>query len=91
MHSSDIAFKPTDDGWGYTKSYASGWDRIFQSSNASEAPPAKEAAPTRSTGGTESASKTIAKQMAALAAAHECGALSDELLARAKAELEARV
>ena len=95
LHSSDIAFKPTDDGWGYTKSYASGWDRIFAgqapASNAPEAPLTKEAAPTRSTGGTESAAKIIAKQQAALAAAHECGALSDELLARAKAELEARI
>ena len=25
----DIAYKPAQSGWGYTKSYASGWDRIF--------------------------------------------------------------
>ena len=36
---SQIAFKPNDDGWGYTKRYASGWDRIFAKGDG-DAPPA---------------------------------------------------
>ena len=29
LHSSDIAFKPNNDGWGGTKKVSAGWDRIF--------------------------------------------------------------
>mmetsp|Transcript_57149 Transcript_57149/g.112814 ORF Transcript_57149/g.112814 Transcript_57149/m.112814 type:complete len:180 (+) Transcript_57149:127-666(+) len=29
MHSSDIAFKPTDGGWGYSPKFANRWDDIF--------------------------------------------------------------
>ncbi|KAK3233784.1 hypothetical protein CYMTET_55939, partial [Cymbomonas tetramitiformis] len=29
MHSTDIAFKPASSGWGYSKEYAKGYDRIF--------------------------------------------------------------
>ena len=29
LHSSDIAFKPNNDGWGGTKKVSEGWDRIF--------------------------------------------------------------
>lgn len=29
MHSADIAFKPNNDGWGYSPAYASGYDNIF--------------------------------------------------------------
>jgi hypothetical protein len=31
----DIAYKPASSGWGYTKKYASGWDRIFAKKNSS--------------------------------------------------------
>lgn len=29
LHSTDIAFKPNEDGWGYTKRYSSNYERIF--------------------------------------------------------------
>ena len=29
MHSTDIAFKPNDSGWGYSPQYSSNFDRIF--------------------------------------------------------------
>ena len=29
LHSSDIAFKPNNDGWGGTKKVSEGWERIF--------------------------------------------------------------
>ena len=83
MHSSDIAFKPNDDGWGYTKQYASGWDRIFAKKD--EAPPAAEKPAPVAAQDTK-----LTKQQTALAAAHECGALSDELFALAKSELESK-
>ena len=28
-HSTDIAFKPTDGGWGYNPRYSNSWDNIF--------------------------------------------------------------
>jgi hypothetical protein len=30
MHSTDIAFKPSSNGWGYTPQYATRYDNIFQ-------------------------------------------------------------
>ena len=42
IHSSDIAFKPNNDGWGGgNPNYASGYDRIFGNKNGST----KKAAP----------------------------------------------
>ncbi|KAG8462076.1 hypothetical protein KFE25_011526 [Diacronema lutheri] len=29
LHSTDIAFKPTEGGWGFNSSFANGYDRIF--------------------------------------------------------------
>jgi hypothetical protein len=29
IYSSDTAFKPTNDGWGYTKKFVSNYDKIF--------------------------------------------------------------
>eukprot|EP00296_Roombia_truncata_P006022 JP443306.1.p2 GENE.JP443306.1~~JP443306.1.p2 ORF type:complete len:78 (+),score=3.32 JP443306.1:1-234(+) len=29
LHSSDIAFKPAETGWGYNPKFASNWDKIF--------------------------------------------------------------
>ena len=75
----------SDDGWGYTKQYASGWDRIFgnkaeaNGAEAAEAPPTPAAEP-----------PLHATRMAALEAARECGALSDELYRQAARELEAQ-
>ena len=43
LHSTDIAFKPTEDGWGYSPRYSSNFDRIF--GNKAQAP----AAPTEAT------------------------------------------
>ena len=84
LHSSDIAFKPNSDGWGYTKSYSKGWDRIFAKDN-NEAEPVR-AAPAASNEDTA----LLTKQQAALSAAHECGALSDALFQLAKDELVAK-
>lgn len=79
LHSSDIAFKPNDDGWGYTKNYASNWDRIFAKN--------KEAA----TLAPEDAPKVVVqaadKRLQALDAARAVGALSDALYEQAKKEL----
>ena len=33
LHSTDIAFKPNEDGWGYTRKYKNNWERIFGSKN----------------------------------------------------------
>ena len=47
IHSSDIAFKPNNDGWGGgNPNYASGYDRIFGNKNggATKAPAATAAA-----------------------------------------------
>ena len=33
LHSTDIAFKPAESGWGSSKSYASKWDDIFGKSS----------------------------------------------------------
>jgi len=37
MHSSDIAFKPNEDGWGGTRGYSQGWDNIFKKAAPAEA------------------------------------------------------
>ena len=36
LHSTDIAFKPTEDGWGFTKKYSKGYDSIFSKSKGAE-------------------------------------------------------
>ena len=83
LHSSDIAFKPNDDGWGHTKAYASGWDRIF--GNNKDA-----AATTTSSDVTDTAAIALLEQrMEALEAARKCGALSEELFAQAEKALKA--
>ena len=86
-HSTDIAFKPNDDGWGYTKRYANGWDNIF--GKKSKAPAESTPTPAAAVAPDNSAVQK-AKQMAALEAAHACGALSDALLKKAQAELDAK-
>ena len=83
MHSSDIAFKPNDDGWGYTNKYSSGWDRIF-AKKGDEAPAEAAASAEQS----DAAASLLQQQQEALSAAHSCGALSDALYAQAKLELE---
>ena len=45
MHSTDIAFKPTEDGWGYNPRYSSSWDRIFAKKNSAKEQPDDEAKP----------------------------------------------
>ena len=78
-HSSDIAFKPNNDGWGYTKSYSKGWDNIFGKKKDAAAEPS-----------TPTPSPDIAKQKAALLAAKEVGALSEALYSQAMDEVLAR-
>jgi hypothetical protein len=34
IHSTDIAFKPNKDGWGYSKRYSSNYENIFQKKNS---------------------------------------------------------
>ena len=84
LHSSDIAFKPNDDGWGYTKSYAKSWDRIFgkKQADTATAAPAAEATVTPPPVNTPTV-----EQISALEAARACGALSEELFEQAKQEL----
>jgi hypothetical protein len=41
LHSTDIAFKPNADGWGYTPRYATAWDRIFAKKQGGEVTTAK--------------------------------------------------
>mmetsp|Transcript_13615 Transcript_13615/g.42984 ORF Transcript_13615/g.42984 Transcript_13615/m.42984 type:complete len:149 (-) Transcript_13615:147-593(-) len=36
LHSTDIAFKPTEDGWGYSPQYSENWDRIFGGNTAAK-------------------------------------------------------
>ena len=86
LHSSDIAFKPTEDGWGYTNNYAKGWDNIFkkESSGDENATAPSTPADAASNGG------LLAKQREALQAAHLCGALSDQLFAQASKELDSK-
>ena len=45
LHSTDIAFKPTEDGWGYNKRYADSWDRIFARGNSGSSEPAASSEP----------------------------------------------
>jgi hypothetical protein len=45
----DIAYKPASSGWGYTKKYSSGWDRIFAKKNSSSAESHAEHAEQRGT------------------------------------------
>ena len=85
MHSTDIAFKPTEDGWGYTNKYSKGWDNIF---NKKDKPAAEEAPPAAAADAAALALR--AKQNATLDAALECGALSKELFSRAMAELDGK-
>ena len=76
----DIAFKPTENGWGYNKTYANSWDRIFaKKSDTPEAAP--EPAPAEPLVLDEA-------KLALLAAARDGGALSERLFEEAKRELE---
>jgi hypothetical protein len=85
IHSSDIAFKPNSDGWGYTRSYAKSWDRIFAKSKSETtvASTQAQAAPEE-----QEQVKRMQEKMAALEAARACGALSENLFAQAAAELK---
>jgi hypothetical protein len=79
--SRDIAFKPNSDGWGYTKTYASGWDRIFAQKGGSE----EAAAPTPA----ETAASTAAPtdpRLSALENALQVGAINTDLFERARQE-----
>mmetsp|Transcript_33635 Transcript_33635/g.49442 ORF Transcript_33635/g.49442 Transcript_33635/m.49442 type:complete len:182 (-) Transcript_33635:82-627(-) len=45
LHSTDIAFKPTQDGWGYNPRYSSSWDNIFANNKKTQTTaPTEEAA-----------------------------------------------
>ena len=76
----DIAFKPTENGWGYNKTYANAWDRIF-AKKGEEPASAPEPAP---------ASEPLLdeKKLGLLTAALDGGALSERLFEEAKRELE---
>ena len=77
----DIAFKPTENGWGYNKTYANAWDRIFakkgeEPASAPEPSPAAEPP------------LLDEKKLGLLTAALDGGALSERLFEEAKRELE---
>lgn len=61
LHSTDIAFKPTEGGWGFNNRFASGYDRIFSK---------------QSTSATEQGNSLLSKQLKALDDALSCGALT---------------
>ena len=89
--SSDIAFKPNDDGWGYTRSYASGWDRVFaKKGDDAPQPAAAEEAPPAATAKWPADDAARRAQVAALDAARDVGALSEALYAQARQELDGR-
>ena len=74
----DIAFKPTENGWGYNKTYANSWDRIFAKKDPAAAPEPTPAEPL----------VLDEAKLALLAAARDGGALSERLFEEAKRELE---
>lgn len=47
LHSTDIAFKPTEDGWGYSPRYAQNWDKIFSKKSEEVAKVNDAPAPTK--------------------------------------------
>ena len=86
---SSQAFKPNDDGWGYTRSYASGWDKIFKKGPGKK----EDAAPASPSPEIEASQVDVElrqKQLAALDAALKCGALSSKLFGQAVAELDGK-
>lgn len=72
LHSSDIAFKPTEGGWGFNSSFANGYDRIFSGQAAKPEPPKVQAS-----------SAILSAQISALDAALKVGALTSEQYAAA--------
>ena len=83
LHSSDIAFKPTTDGWGYSHVYGSGWDNIFKKKgNAKEPPPPSPPTPD------PQQQQQLSVKLEALDKALGVGALSPALYEQARRELE---
>ena len=37
LHSTDIAYKPNESGWGYTKKFTANYDQIFSSKKSTNA------------------------------------------------------
>lgn len=88
FESRDIAFKPTTDGWGYTKQYASGWDRIFANKRSEKAQDASPApAPAAASASSKPSSLSLSIKLAALSHALQVGALSETLYQQACSEL----
>ena len=83
--SRDIAFKPNSDGWGYTKTYATGWDRIFgkNGGTSEEAAPTAAAAPAPAAAAPAPAADP---RLSALENALQAGAISMEIFERARQE-----
>ena len=81
LHSSDIAFKPTTDGWGYSHVYGSGWDNIFKKGNAKEPPPPSPPTP-------DPQQQQLSVKLEALDKALGVGALSPALYEQSRRELE---
>ena len=83
LHSSDIAFKPTTDGWGYSHVYGSGWDNIFKKKgHAKEPPPPSPPTPD------PQQQQQLSVKLEALDKALGVGALSPALYEQARRELE---
>ena len=79
LHSTDIAFKPTTDGWGYSHVYGSGWDNIFKKKGKAEPLPLATPAP--------DPQQQLAAKLEALETALGMGALSPALYEQARREL----
>lgn len=80
LHSSDIAFKPTQDGWGYSQTYSARWDQIFKKEQT------PQSALNDPTATTLSASDTVyTARLALLQQALDAGALSRALFDQVRA------
>jgi hypothetical protein len=85
LHSSDIAFKPTQDGWGYSQTYSSRWEQIFkkdQAATSASNDPASTTLPPSDT--------VYTARLALLTQARDAGALSPALFEQVRAYNAAR-
>jgi len=81
LHSTDIAFKPTTDGWGYSHVYGSGWDNIFKKKGKAQEPPPPSPPPA------SDPQQQLSAKLEALDTALGMGALSPALYEQARREL----
>ena len=86
--STDIAFKPTENGWGYSKQFSNNWDNIFGGKKKKQAAPAAATPAAAPAAAAAPAPAERAARLALLQKALDGGALSPQLFERAVLELE---